>query len=121
MLTVPAETKIYVYTAHVDMRRSIDGLVVMLADTYRLNPQTGDLFIFTNKSKNRIKLLFWDRNGFVLYYKKLNRGRFNYSRYIQDQTIMISTNQLQALLMGLDFYLIGTFQSEINHDFFNFF
>jgi transposase len=118
MLIVPAEAKIYVYTEHIDMRRSIDGLVVILADTYKLNPQTGDLFIFTNKSKDKIKLLFWDRNGFVLYYKKLEHGRFNYSRYIQDQTIMISTKQLQALLMGIDFYLIGQFPNEISHDFF---
>jgi transposase len=118
MLTVSADVKIYVYTEPVDMRRSIDGLIVMLADIYKLNPQTGDLYIFTNKSKNKIKLLFWDRNGFVLYYKKLERGKFNYSRYIHDQTIIISAKQLQALLMGLDFYLIGQYQHEISHDFF---
>jgi transposase len=118
MLTVPTEAKIYVYIEPVDMRRSIDGLVVMLADTYKLNPQTGDLFIFTNQLKNRIKLLFWDRNGFVLYYKKLERGKFNYSRYIQDQTIIITAKQLQALLMGLDFYLVGKYQHELCHDFF---
>ena len=118
MLTVSAEAKIYVYTEHTDMRRSIDGLVVMLADIYKLNPQTGDLFIFTNKSKNKIKLLFWDKNGFVLYYKKLDRGRFNYSRYIDSQAILISAKQLQALLMGLDFHLIGQYQHEICHDFF---
>lgn len=118
MLTVPADVKIYVYTEYVDMRRSIDGLVVMLADTYKLNPQTGDLFIFTNKYKNKIKLLFWDKNGFVLYYKRLERGRFNYSQYIQDQTIVISTKQLKALLMGLDFYLIGQYQQQICYDLF---
>jgi transposase len=118
MLTVTDETKIYVYTEPTDMRRSIDGLVVLLADTYKLNPQTGDLFIFTNKSKNKIKLLFWDKNGFVLYYKKLDRGRFNYSRYIHNQSIIISTKQLQALLMGLDFYLVGQYQQKISHEFF---
>jgi transposase len=118
MLTVSQDTKIYVYTEHIDMRRSIDGLVIMLADTYQLNPQTGDLFIFTNKSKNKIKLLFWDKNGFVLYYKKLERGKFNYSRYIQDETIMITSQQLRALLMGLDFYLMGQYSHEICHDFF---
>jgi len=118
MLTVAQDTKIYVYTEHVDMRRSIDGLVIMLADTYQLNPQTGDLFIFTNKSKNKIKLLFWDKNGFVLYYKKLVRGKFNYSRYIQDETIMITSQQLRALLMGLDFYLMGKYGHELCHDFF---
>ena len=118
MLAISAEVKIYVYTEHVDMRRSIDGLVVILADTFKLNPQTGDLFLFSNRSKNRIKLLFWDRNGFVHYYKKLERGRFNYSRYIKDQTILISEKQLQALLMGLDFYLMGQYPQETYHDFF---
>ena len=118
MLTMTSETNIYVYTAHIDMRKSIDGLVVLLADNYQLNPQTGDIFIFTNKTKNKIKLLFWDKNGFVLYYKKLERGRFNYSRYIRNQTVMISEKQLQALLMGLDFYLLGQYQHELCHDFF---
>lgn len=118
MLIVAQDTKIYVYTGHIDMRRSIDGLVIMLSDIYQLNPQTGDLFIFTNKSKNKIKLLFWDKNGFVLYYKKLERGKFNYSRYIQDETIMITSQQLRALLMGLDFYLMGQYNQELCHDFF---
>jgi transposase len=118
MLRVSAETKIYVYTEHIDMRKSIDGLVVLLAETYKLNPQTGELFIFTNKSRNKIKLLFWDRNGFVLYYKKMDRGRFSYSKHIENQTIMITTTQLQALLMGLDFYLIGQYPHEICQDFF---
>jgi len=118
MLTVSSEAKIYVYTEHVDMRRSIDGLVVLLADTYKQNPQTGDLYIFTNRSRNRIKLLFWDRNGFVLYYKKMERGRFCYSIHIRNQTILITATQLQALLMGLDFYLIGQYPHEICKDFF---
>lgn len=118
MLTVTSETKIYVYTEHVDMRKSIDGLVVLLADTYKLNPLTGDLFIFTNKSHNKIKLLFWDRNGFVLYYKRMDRGRFNYSKLIQNQTVVITAKQMQALLMGLDFHLMGEYRDEICYDFF---
>jgi transposase len=56
MLTVSSDAKIHVYAEHIDMRRSIDGLVVLLADTYKLNPQTGDLFIFTNKLRNKIIL-----------------------------------------------------------------
>ena len=118
MLLVTPETKIYVYTEYIDMRKSINGLVVLLADTYKLNPLTGDLFIFTNKLRNKIKLLFWDRNGFVLYYKRMDRGRFNYSKLIQNQTILITTKQLQALLMGLDFHLIGEYRHEVCYDFF---
>lgn len=118
MLALSSETKIHVYTERVDMRRSIDGLAALLSDEYNQNPQTGDLFIFTNKQRNKIKLLFWDRNGFVLYYKKMNRGRFCYSKYINGNQIVIDETQLRALLMGLDFYLIGQNDPEICKDFF---
>lgn len=118
MLPLSPETKIFVYIEHVDMRRSIDGLVVLLADTFKQNPQTGDFFIFTNKQRNKIKLLFWDCNGFVLYYKKMERGRFCYSKYLHGDTIIIDITQLRALLMGLDFYLIGQYDQDTCKDFF---
>jgi transposase len=118
MLQLTAESKIFVYVDYVDMRRSIDGLSILLADSYQQNPQTGDLFIFTNKQRNKIKLLFWDRNGFVLYYKKMAQGRFCYSRSLTGDKLIINIHQLRALLMGLDFYLIGQYPHEICKDFF---
>ena len=118
MLTIYQETKVYVYTDYIDMRLSINGLIVLLADTYNTNPQTGDLFIFTNKHRNKIKLLFYDKNGFVMYYKKLDRGKFYYSHYIKGKNILISKTQLKALLMGFDFYLLGQYPREICEDFF---
>jgi transposase len=118
MLQLTVESKIYVYVEPIDMRRSIDGLSVLLADSYQQNPQTGDLFIFTNKQRNKIKLLFWDRNDFALYYKKMERGRFCYSPRLAGEKLTISVSQLRALLMGLDFYLLGQYPQELCKDFF---
>ena len=117
-LSIPPQAQIYIYTASMDMRKSIDGLVLFLVDVFEQNPQQGDLFVFTNKQRNKVKLLFWDNNGFVLYYKRLEKGRFNYSKYIQGDKICVSSAQLSALLMGLDFYLIGNYPSEYYQDFF---
>ncbi len=118
MLSISSTTQIYVYTAPVDMRKSIDGLIVLLVDSFQQNPQQGDLFIFSNQHRNKIKILFWDKNGFVIYYKRLDKGRFQYSRSIQDHQITITTAQLKALLMGLDFYLLGHYPMNYYQEFF---
>ena len=118
MLVIPSNKQIYVYTEAVDMRKSINGLVIILLESFDQNPQTGDLYLFVNRNRNKIKCLFWDKNGFVLYYKRLEKGRFNYSKYLKDEKIVISEKQLHALLMGLDFYLLSTHSLETYEDFF---
>jgi transposase len=118
MLAISEETKIHVYTAPIDMRKSIDGLVVLVADLYKQNPLNGEIFIFTNKQYKKIKLFFWDKNGFVLCYKRLEQGRFCYSKYLPGDEIVISQSQLRGLLMGLDFYLMGQYANKIEKEFF---
>jgi transposase len=118
MLSISPDVNVYIYTTHVDMRKSINGLVALLVNLFEQNPQQGDLFVFTNKHHNKIKVLFWDKNGFVIYYKRLEKGRFQYSRYIQDDKIVVTTTQFKALLMGLDFYLLGHYPTEYYQDFF---
>jgi transposase len=118
MFAIAPNANVYVYTVHVDMRKSIDGLVALLVNVFQQNPQQGDVFVFTNKHHNKIKVLFWDRNGFVIYYKRLEKGRFHYSRYIQDDRIVVTTAQFKALLMGIDFYLLGHYPIEHYQDFF---
>lgn len=100
------------------MRKSINGLVSLLADTYEQNPQTGDFFVFTNRKHDKVKMLFWDKNGFVLYYKRLENGKFQYSPYLKDEKIVVNTAQLKALFMGMDFYLLGQYSTENYEDFF---
>ena len=118
MIKLTEDQKIYVYTEPVDMRKAINGLSIILLEDFEQNPQTGDCYIFINRSRNKIKCLFWDNNGFVLYYKRLEKGRFNYSKCINSNEITISQKQLNALLMGIDFYLLGNFSEEKYSDFF---
>lgn len=118
MLSISDHVSVYVYTEHVDMRKSINGLVVILVDTFEQNPQTGDVFVFTNRQRNKIKILYWDKNGFVIHYKRLERGRFCYSSLITDEKIVISASQLSALLMGFDFYLLSEHRTQKFQDFF---
>ena len=118
MLVINSNKKIYVYSQAVDMRKAIQGLIVLLLEKFKQNPQTGDVYVFCNRNRNRVKCLMWDKNGFVLYYKRLERGRFNYSRHLNADKIIVSEVQLKALFMGLDFYLFDSFSEQ---DYSNFF
>ena len=118
MLFVPKDKKIYVYTEPFDMRKSINGIMIVLLERFEQNPQTGDFYVFVNRQRNRIKCLFWSGNGFSIYYKRLEKRRFNYSKYIKDDKIIVSKNQLKALLLGLDFYLLGEGNYDQYSDFF---
>lgn len=110
--------QIYVYTQPVDMRKSINGLSVLLSSTFQKDSLSKDLFLFTNRARNKLKCLVWDNNGFVLYYKRLEKGRFNYSRLLTGEEVVITTQQLHALLIGLDFYLLGESSHQSYAEFF---
>jgi transposase len=107
MLTIPAGKQIYVYTEPLDMRKSVNGIILALLEVFDQNPQTGDYYLFVNRQRNKIKCLFWSGNGFSLYYRRLEKGRFNYSKDIVGNQLVISEKQLKALLLGLDFHLLG--------------
>ena len=93
--------KIWFYRHVVDFRRQIDGLMLIVADQLKLDPTSGQLFIFRNRSGNKIKLLWWDRNGFILIYKRLERGKFRFPGF-GDDVWQLSKDQLTWLLSGLD-------------------
>lgn len=92
--------KVLMHIPPVDMRKSIDGLSVLVAEVLNENPMSGQLFVFRNKSSNKIKLLYWERDGFWLFYKRLEKSRFKFPK-IGDQMQMTLT-QLRWLLDGLD-------------------
>ena len=71
MIKIRANLKIVLSDKPTDMRKSIDGLSVLILDNFDVKPESEYLFIFFNKAKDKIKILFWDRNGFVIYYKRL--------------------------------------------------
>lgn len=85
----------------VDMRKSIDALSSLVQDVLHKDPLSGHLFVFCNGRGDKIKILYWDRNGFCLWYKRLERGIFRLPR-VQEKVFMICSNELNLLLEGID-------------------
>lgn len=106
MISISANTKFYLASTPVDMRKSLNGLSIIVADEFKLDPQSGHFFIFYNRSRNKIKCLAWDKNGFVLYYKRLEKCSFKIPRSINGYSILLTQNELRWLLAGLDFMAI---------------
>jgi transposase len=103
MLTLPASVRVYLAAEPVDLRRGHDGLVAIARNTWKLNPFDGHLFVFLGKRLDRVKVLAWDRNGFVLYYKRLSRGRFRMpSVSAHPARVEMDATALAMLLDGID-------------------
>jgi transposase len=94
---------IYFATGLVDLRNGIDGLRAVVEQTLKLNPDDGHLFVFIGKGKDKLKILFWDRNGYVIYFKRLERGRFQLPSVDERRTrVEMEAAQLAMLLDGID-------------------
>ena len=101
MLTLPPSVKVYVSTDETDMRKSIDALSLLVQEVLKKDPFSGHLFVFCNKRGDKIKILYWDRNGYCLWYKRLERGVFRLPK-VQAKVFMIMPNELNLLLEGID-------------------
>jgi transposase len=103
MLGLPPSVRIYFAAELVDMRKGIDGLRALVEGALKRDPYGGHLFVFVGKSKDKVKILFWDSNGFVLYLKRLERGRFQLPVVdARTKHIAIEPAQLTMLLDGID-------------------
>jgi len=97
-----AEPRVYLACGHTDLRKSIDGLAAIVCCTYKLDPFADCLFVFCNRDRDKLKILRWEHNGFWLYYRRLDRGRFRWPAPSQDgRPIAIEPRQLRWLLDGL--------------------
>lgn len=102
MLTLPASVRIYLAAGPVDLRKSIDGLGAMVTERGH-DVYSGHLFVFTSRRGDRVKILTWDRGGFVLYYKRLEQGRFRLPQIAADQAeVELDATKLAMLLDGID-------------------
>jgi transposase len=93
---------IWLYPQPIDFRKQIDGLVILIADHLKLNPSSGQLFLFRNRKPTKIKMLWWDRNGFWLLYKRLEKGQLIFPP-MKEEVMELSRDQLSWLLSGIDF------------------
>lgn len=102
------EQQIYLYSQAIDMRKSINGLSYLISDLANYSLQEGSVTLFYNRSRDKVKLLYWDKNGFILIYKRLEKGRFKITK--QDEKTGVATldnKQLSWLLAGLDYDLMA--------------
>ena len=91
---------IYVACGYTDMRKSIDGLAAIVQEQFRLDPFSKSLFLFCGKRRDRIKALLWEEDGFVLLYKRLESGNFQWPR-TEEQVHALSWQEFRWLLEGL--------------------
>jgi transposase len=103
MLTLPPSIRIYVASRPVDMRRGHDGLLAIVRSDWKQDPFSGHLFVFLGRRRDRVKVLLWQRGGFVLYYKRLERGRFRMPQVSSDGAYaVLDATELSMLLDGID-------------------
>ncbi len=104
MITIPRAVRIFLSSAAIDMRKSIDGLMAIVEQELREDAYSGHLFVFVSRRGDRVKILTWDKGGFVLYYKRLERGQFRLPHLDPNaMAVEIDATQLSMLLDGIDY------------------
>lgn len=96
-----ASTKIWLYTLPTDMRKSFNGLVALVKNALREKPLSGDLFVFLNRRRTHMKILYFDRSGYCIWYKKLESGLFQLPTSDQEKA-RLNYTELKLILEGID-------------------
>jgi len=95
--------RVFLYTLATDMRRSFDTLGALVVEDMGKDPFSGDLYVFVGRRKDRLKVLYWDNDGFGLWYKRLEEGTFKLPRARADQWVVeLRPSELAMLLEGID-------------------
>jgi transposase len=103
MLTgLPPSVRIYVALGATDLRRSVDGLSALVREALGLEPLSGHLFLFRNRRRDRLKILVWDRSGFWVLYKRLERGTFAWPEEVGSEAVELKAADLMLLLSGVE-------------------
>lgn len=103
MILGQAGVKVYLAIGSTDMRKSINGLSILVEDQLNLDPFSGHLFAFCNRKRNMVKILYWDHNGFCLWHKRLEQDRFQWPESRQE-VLDVSRRELNWLIDGLTIY-----------------
>ena len=101
MLSFSVSQRYFIYSDLTDMRKGFDSLCGLVRDEFKMNPLSGDVFIFLSRTRNKIKLLQWQHDGFAIYYKRLERGRFELPEKNGEVCFKISAQQLMLIMEGI--------------------
>lgn len=104
MLSLSPAVRIFVAREPCDLRKGFDGLAALVIDVIDEDPQSGHLFVFANRRRDRVKVLFWDGSGYMLIYKRLEHGRFHFFDRAAGRhgAYELRTSELTLLLEGID-------------------
>lgn len=104
MFGLDTSTKVFLYGKPCDMRKGFNGLFGLVQNEMELNPLSGYLFVFISKDRNKVKILFWDKDGLVLYYKRLEKGTFKRpTANIYAPNSELTQEDIYMILRGIDF------------------
>ena len=103
MLSLTQNLKIHIALGSTDMRKSIDGLSILVSEKFNLDLFSGHMFVFCNRKQNILKILYWDRNGFCLWHKRLEKDCFQWPRS-KEEVLTIGASQLFWLMDGLSIH-----------------
>ena len=92
--------RVFLACGHTDMRKQINGLATIVEGNFNLDPFDGALFVFCNRSRDRVKILEWDGDGFWLYFKRLEKGHFKWPTLEDEATMTLTGEELSYLLGG---------------------
>lgn len=101
MLNISSAQRYFIYSDLADMRKGFDSLCGVVREEFKMNPMSGDVFIFLSRTKNKIKLLQWQRDGFAIYYKRLEKGTFELPEKNSESCCKISSQQLMLIMEGI--------------------
>lgn len=103
MLTIASQTRIFIALHATDMRKGFDGLSGLVSDTLKQDPLSGALFLFVNRRRDRMKVLYWDGDGLAIWYRRLEQGTFQIpASSDQLNAIEIRSDEFTMLLRGID-------------------
>ncbi|MEE8057882.1 MAG: IS66 family insertion sequence element accessory protein TnpB [Pseudomonadales bacterium] len=102
MLRPCDEVQVYLYADPVDMRKSINGLSILVEQEMNMSPNIAALFVFCNRGRDKVKMLCWEKNGFIVWYKRLEKQRFRWPK--TEETLSLTGQEVNWLLDGFDIF-----------------
>lgn len=114
MIDVSRIDNVYIAQGYTDLRKGIDGYSTLVSGSMNLDPFSSSIFIFCNRSRDKLKVLFWDGNGFWLFYKRLESEKFKWPKPDGEASVALTHQQLKWLLEGLSVNQKKAFQEVKN-------